>query len=135
VAEILLRDVSRAGHELGRATLGDLPARLHVRELVARRIRTEVAAYNADPGRVYVGFVQPEDAIRYRHGHHMRRPRRLDAERFVLAAEQAVDAGLLRFEVDGEPVTDLDAELDLEGHDEVVAVLARPVVARDPTPR
>jgi hypothetical protein len=134
VADILLRDVSRAGHELGRTTLTDLPRRLSLRELVETRVRGEVAAYNADPGPLYVGVVQPEDAIRSSDGHRMRRPRQLDADRFVLAVEQAADAGLLRFRVGTEVVTGLDTEVDLEAHDELVVVLERPLVARDPEP-
>ena len=132
MAGILLRDVSRAGHELGRIELEDLPERLTLRALLARRIRDEVAAYNAEPGPVYVGFVQPEDAVRYSDGHRMRRPRRLDAERFVQAAEQAAEAGLLRVALGETLVSDLDVEVALAEHDELVLVLERPVVARDP---
>ena len=132
MAGILLRDVSRAGHELGRIELEDLPERLTLRALLARRIRDEVAVYNAEPGPVYVGFVQPEDAVRYSDGHRMRRPRRLDAERFVQAAEQAAEAGLLRVALGETLVSDLDVEVALAEHDELVLVLERPVVARDP---
>lgn len=132
MAGILLRDVSRAGHELGRIQLEDLPARLTLRALLAARIHHEVAAYNAELGPVYVGFVQPEDAVRYSDGHRMRRPRRLDAEHFVRAAVQAAEAGLLRFRLGEQLVSDLDVEVALTEHTELVAVLERPVVARDP---
>jgi hypothetical protein len=129
-SELLMRDISRAGHELGRATLVGLPGRLTIRALLGRRIRDEVAVYNRDPGPVYVGFVQPEDAMRYSDGHRMRRPRPLDADRFVLAAEQAVEAGLLSFRVSDRTVDDLDVEVTPAELDEVVAVMERPVVAR-----
>jgi hypothetical protein len=129
--ELLMRDISRAGHELGRATLPGLPERLTIRALLGRRIREEVAVYNRDPGPVYVGFVQPEDAMRYSDGHRMRRPRPLDADRFVLAAEQAVDAGLLSFRFGDRTVDDLDVQVAPAELDEIVAVMERPVVARD----
>jgi hypothetical protein len=128
---LLMRDVSRAGHELGRAALVGLPARLTLRALLGGRIRHEVAAYNRAPGPVYVGLVQPQDAMRYSDGHRMRRPRELDAERLVLAAEQAVAAGLLSFRLGDRTVTDLDVEVAPGELDEVVAVMERPVVARD----
>jgi len=136
---LLMRDVSRAGHELGRTILGGLPPRLTIGALLERRIRDEVAAYNRDPGTIYVGFVQPEDAMRYSDGHRMRRPRTLDADRFVLAARQAVEVGLLSFRiggrvdgrVDGETVGDLDLEVAPAELEEIVAVMERPVVARD----
>jgi hypothetical protein len=130
-SSLLMRDLSRAGHELGRTTLVGLPARLTIGALLERRIRDEVAAYNRAPGPVYVGFVQPEDAVRYSDGHRMRRPRRLDADRFVLAARQAVEVGLLWFRVVDRTVGDLDVEVAPADLDEIVAVLERPVVARD----
>jgi hypothetical protein len=129
--ELSMRDVSRAGHELGRAVVRGLPRTVTLRALLGRRIRDEVAAYNRKPGPVYVGFVQPQDAMRYSDGHRMRRPRELDAERFVLAAEQAAEAGLLSFRVGERTVTDLDTEVVPADLDELVAVLERPVVARD----
>lgn len=132
--ELLMRDTSRAGHELGRAQLRGLPPRLTLRELLARRIRDEVAAYNLDPGPLYVGFVQPEDAMRYSDGHRMRRPRQLDAEVFVLAAEQAVAAGLVAFRLGDRTVDELDTEVAPAELEEIVAVLERPVIARDPRP-
>ncbi len=128
---LLMRDVSRAGHELGRALLAGLPARLTIGALLERRIRDEVAAYNRAPGPRYVGFVQPEDAMRYSDGHRMRRPRTLDADRFVLAAQQAVEVGLLSFRIDGRTVGDLDVEVAPAELEEIVAVMERPVVARD----
>ena len=132
MSEVLLRDVSRAGHELGRRTVRDLPVRTSIRTILEQAIRTEVAAYNADPGPVYVGFVQPEDAMRYSDGHRMHRPRTLDPDRFVQAALEAVGAGLLRFRIDGQVETDdLDLPVDVDTVGEVVAVLERPVVARD----
>jgi hypothetical protein len=131
VGELLLRDISRAGHELGRRTVTDLPGRVTLRAVLERAIRDEVETYNADPGPVYVGLVQPVDAVRYSDGHRMRRPRPLDADRFVLAAEQAVAAGLLRLRIGGIETDDLGTELVVDEVDEVVAVLERPVVVGD----
>jgi hypothetical protein len=132
VTALLLRDVSRAGHELSRATLTQLPPVVTLRELVRRRVHAEVAVYNADPGPVYVGFVQPADAIRHSDGFRMRTPRPLDADRFVTAVEEAVAAGVLRFRVGDHEVADLDTEVTVADHAEITAVLERPVVARPP---
>ena len=131
VAGLLMRDVSRAGVELGRARLEGLPARLTVGELLARRVRADVTVYNADPGPVFAGLVQPADAIRHSDGFHLRRPRPLEADVLVAAAQQAVRAGLLRVQAGEAMLDDLDAQLAADEHDEVVAVLARPVVADD----
>lgn len=131
MAEVHFIDRSRSGHELGRSVVADAPSRLSLGELLERRIRAEVAVYNADPGPHYVGLVQPEDAIRYSDGHRLRTPRALDGERFVLAFVQAVAAGLVEFRV-GELVTaELTTEVDLTDDTLVEVVLARPVVVRE----
>ncbi|MEX2548924.1 MAG: hypothetical protein WD638_01750 [Nitriliruptoraceae bacterium] len=128
-----IRDVSRAGHELGSAELHDLPPRITLRVLLAARIRAEVAAYNVDPGPTYVGVVQPEGSIRYSYGHRVGAPRVLDADRFVAAFEQAVTAGLARVAIDGDPASDdLDRMIDTGEVAEVTVVLERGIVARDP---
>jgi hypothetical protein len=127
-----MRDVSRAGHELGRARLDGLPARISLRALLEQRMRREAEAYNADPGPVFRGLVQPADSIRHSDGFRLRQPRPLDADRLMTAVEEAVAAGLLAFRVGATEQTDLAAEVDVDAHDEVVAVLERPVVAREP---
>ncbi len=136
--DVWIREVSRSGHELtaaelGVAELGELPARLTLRELLERRIRAEVATYNADPGPTYVGLVQPERSIRYSDGYRITTPRMLDAGRFVAAFEQAVAAGFARVAVDGGPSgDDLDRTIDTGEVSEITVVLERGIVARDP---
>lgn len=125
-----MRDASHAGHELGRAHLADLPGAVTVGELLRIRVRDDVARYNADPGPVFRGLVQPADSVRHSDGHHMRMPRTLDADHLVSAAEQAVAAGLLWFTIGGEAITDMDHRIDPDEHDEIIAVLRRPIVAR-----
>lgn len=125
-----MRDVSHAGHELGRAKLDGLPTTVALGELLRIRVRDDVARYNADPGPVFRGLVQPADSVRHSDGHHMRAPRPLDADRLVTAAEEAVAAGVLWFTVGGETLTDLGRHIDAEEHDEIIAVLRRPIVAR-----
>ena len=125
-----MRDVSTAGHELSRAELTGLPDTLTLGELLQARIHTDVERYNADPGPVFHGLVQPADAMRYSDGLRMPQPRTLDAESFLAAARQAVAAGLLAFRLGDEVTADLSYLVDLTVHDEVTAVLRRPVVAR-----
>jgi hypothetical protein len=128
MAEMLMRDQSRAGHVLGGTRVADLPDEVSIRDVVRARIRGEVAAYNADPGPVYRGLVQPADAVRHSDGFRMRQPRLLDAELLVAAAEEATRLGLLQLCLDGRPV-DLDELITPADHDELTAVLERSVVA------
>jgi hypothetical protein len=128
MAEIMMRDQSRAGHVLGGARVADLPDEVSVRDVVRTRIHGEVAAYNADPGPVFCGLVQPADAVRHSAGFRMREPRPLDPELLIAAAEEAIGLGLLRLRLDDRPV-DLDELITPADHDELIAVLERSVVA------
>ncbi len=123
-----MRDQSRAGHVLGGARVTDLPDEVSVRDVVRTRINGEVAAYNAAPGPVFRGLVQPADAVRHSDGFRMHEPRPLDAQRLIAAAEEAITRGLLRLRLDDRPV-DLDQSITPADHDELVAVLERSVVA------
>lgn len=128
VAEIMMRDQSRAGHVLGGARVADLPDEVSVRDVVRARIRGEVAAYNAGPGPVFRGLVQLADAVRHSDGFRLREPRPLDPELLVAAAEEAIGRGLLRLRLDDRPV-DLDELITPAEHDELIAVLERSVFA------
>jgi hypothetical protein len=128
MAEMMMRDQSRAGHVLGGARVTDLPEEVSVRDVVRTRIRDEVAAYNVDPGPVFRGLVQPADAVRHSDGFRMRAPRPLDAELLIAAAEEATGLGLLQLRLDDQPVA-LDELITPAEHAELVAVLGRSVVA------
>ena len=125
-----MRDISRTGHELGRARMDDLPAVVSLGELLRIRIRSEADRYNLEPGPVFEGLVQPPDSVRHRDGHHMQVPRPLDADQLVAAAEEAVATDILYFVIGDEEVTDLAHQIDTEQQDEIIAVLRRPIVAR-----
>lgn len=129
MAELLMRDTSRAGHVLSGARVGDLPDEVTVRDVMRIRIRAEVASYNADPGPVFRGLVQPADAVRHSDGFRMRAPRTLDPELLIAAAEEATARGIVRLLLDDRPV-DLDDVVRPAEHAELVAVLERGVVAR-----
>lgn len=126
-----MRDVSQAGVELGRARLEGLPARTTLSALLRHRVEADVAAYNPEPGPVFAGLVQPGDAVRHSYGFRMPAPRPLDAGLLHAAAEEAVRTGLLRVRAGSSVLAELTAEVEVAAVDEVVAVLARPVVARE----
>jgi hypothetical protein len=132
LAELTMRDMSRAGHELGRVELDELPERLTVLQLLEHRVRHDVAAHARAPGRVFRGLVQPQDAVRHSDGHHLRTVRVLEPEPLVAAAHEAVAMGLLVLRVGDQILSDLDAVVDVAANDQVVAELRRSIVARDP---
>lgn len=124
-------DVSRAGHPLGHARLEGLPSSLPLGELLERRVRAEVAAYLADPGRTVRGLVQPHDAIRYSDGGRMPAARELDVEVFVAALHAALAAGYLHARADDAELRDADASVEVAALDELTVVFERPVIADD----
>jgi hypothetical protein len=130
VAQLTMRDVSRAGHELDRVLLDGLPERLTVAELLEHRVRHDVEVHARAPGRVFRGLVQPQDAIRHSDGHHLPTVRELDPEPLVAAAHEAVTAGLLVLRVGELTLSDLEAAVDVDDADQVIAELRRSIVAR-----
>jgi hypothetical protein len=128
MVEIMMRDQSRAGHVLGGVLVTDLPDEVSVRDVVRTRIRGEVATYNADPGPVFRGLVQPADAVRHSDGFRLREPRPLDAELLIAAAEEAIGLGLVRLRLDDRSV-EPDELITPAEHDALIALLERSVVA------
>lgn len=131
--EIAMRDVSRSRHVLGGAHIEGLPDTASIRVIVQTRIRAEVAAYNADPGPMFTGMVQPSDSVRHSAGYRMRAPRPLEADRSIAAVEEAVEAEMLAFHLDDRPVG-FDEDIEVAAHEEIVAVFERPVVVAAPDP-
>lgn len=132
---LVVRDESHAGHILGGAVIDGLASLVTLRELLRIRVTREVEDYNADPGDVFRGLVQPADSIAVSDGFRMRSPRTLDPDHHVRAAEEAVRRGLLHAQIGDTDVGDLDDELDLRGVEELVLVKRRPVVATPPDGR
>lgn len=132
MATVEMQDISPGGHVLSHATVDGLPGRTRLRDVLAARIDAEVATYNADPGPIYVGLVQPEDAVRYSDGFRMRDPRPLDAAHLFLAVEEAVGAGVVVFRIGDETVDDLDHEVAVDEVERITTVMRRPIVARGP---
>ncbi len=128
MGDMAMRDQSGAGHVLGGATVTGLADEVTVRDVLRARIRSEVATYNADPGPVFRGLVQPADGVRHSDGFRMRQPRPLDAESLIAAAEEASRLGLLRLHLDGRDA-ELDEVITTADHRELVAILERSIVA------
>ena len=81
---------------------------ISVRELLERRVRSEVAAYNEDPAAVFEGLVQPTESERVLNGYKLRRRRKLSADSQVEAAIAAFESNGFLLLVDERQVEDLD---------------------------
>jgi hypothetical protein len=125
---VTIRDQTGAGRVASETTIEGVSERTTLRDLIATRVRDEVARYNAGPTDLFRGLVMPEGASPAAGGYAMPRRRRLDWER---QAERALDAfGRNGFFVlvDDRQVTDLDEELMLTADSDIRFVRLVPLV-------
>ncbi|TGE08118.1 hypothetical protein [Hymenobacter fodinae] len=86
MAVLTILDETATGGILNRLELEVAQEMLTVRELIARRVQQEVAAYNARQSDVYRGLVQPTDSERVLNGFRLRQPKPIDAEQQLYKA-------------------------------------------------
>ncbi|MBC8083563.1 MAG: hypothetical protein H7Z21_10160 [Hymenobacter sp.] len=89
MALLTIQDETAAGGILHRLELEIAQEMLTVRELIARRVYEEVAAYNARQTDVFRGLVQPTDSERVLNGFRLRPAKLIDAEQQLYKALEA----------------------------------------------
>lgn len=102
--------------------------RVPARELVRRRVREEVARFNARRPEVFRGLVQPAGAERAPDGWRLPQPRALDAERQCERALEAFGRNGFLLLVADRQITDLDELVDVSITTEVVFLKLVPLV-------
>lgn len=105
-------DATPAGRVLHETTLRLVRERITVRELIERRVRDEVEAFNAK-GRtkVFRGLVQPTDTEVELNGFRFRKPRRLDPDAQCAAALEAFSKNTFLLLVGDRQMESLDEEI------------------------
>jgi predicted lipid-binding transport protein (Tim44 family) len=103
--------------------------RLTVRELIGRRVREEVAEFNARSApRVFQGLVQPEETERVLNGYALRRPRTVDAEAQTRKALTAFAGNGFLVLAGDRQLTELDEQVELTDGAEVTFLKLVPLV-------
>jgi hypothetical protein len=87
--------------------------RLTLRELVCRRVREEVARYDAGSAGVFRGLVRPSGAERILDGYRLRERREIDAEEQCRLALEAFGRNGFLVLVGERQVEELDAVVEL----------------------
>jgi hypothetical protein len=128
MATVTIRDETTAGREVDRWVLPELPDSITARELVRLRVRDEVARFNAAPGDVFRGLVQPTDAEAILNGYRLRERRRLDWERQADLACAAFERNGFVLFVGERQVESLEDLIDLTSDPEVSFVRLVPLV-------
>ena len=113
MALLTIQDETATGSVLHRLELKISQEMLTVRELIARRVHDEVAAYNAGQAGVFRGLIQPTDSERLLNGdtYRLRTAKRIDAEEQVYRALEAFQTNGFFLLVNDRQVESLDEEI------------------------
>ena len=108
---LTILDENASGSILHRLELEISQEMLTVRELIARRVHDEVAAYNERQGGVFQGLVQPTESERVLNGYRLRPQHLIDAEQQVYRALEAFQQNGFFVLVNNQQVESLDEEV------------------------
>lgn len=111
-----------------RFTLTLVSERVTAREIISRRVREEVAAYNAHLPETFHGLAQPADAELLLNGYRMRGPKRIDAERQCEKALQAFDRNGFLLLVNDRQLESLDEPIVIGDRADVTFIKLVPLV-------
>jgi len=89
MALLTILDESASGSIISRLEVEITQEMLTVRELIARRVHDEVAAYNARQTGTFQGLVQPTESERVLNGYRLRPAQLIDAEQQTYRALEA----------------------------------------------
>jgi len=103
-------------------------ARLTARELIGSRVRQEVDRYNQSLPEVFRGLVQPEESEQILNGFRLKTKRPLDSDAQIQRACSSFERNGFLLLVDGQQISELDAEIDLHSDSEVQFVKLVPLV-------
>jgi hypothetical protein len=127
VAVSIIDEVPGQGRHVA-FTLDLSSERVTVRELIERRVRHEVDAYNRQRLGTFFGLVQPTDSERMLNGWRLKQPRTIDPEEQVTSAWHAFSAGRILLLVNEQQIDELDAPLTLTPASEVCFYKLVPLV-------
>ncbi len=111
LAALKIVDETPTGEVLREVTLMLASERITVRELIERRVREEVASFNARSTDVFHGLIQPSDTERELNGYRLRKPRQLDADAQCTEALRAFESNGFFMLVDDRQAESLDEEI------------------------
>ncbi|MFD1467007.1 hypothetical protein ACFQ48_02125 [Hymenobacter caeli] len=111
MALLTIQDETATGAVLTRLSLEIAQEMLTVRELIARRVHDEVAAYNARQTGTFHGLVQPTESERVLNGFRLRPAKAIDAEKQVYRALEAFQQNGFFVLVNDRQVESLDEEI------------------------
>jgi len=111
-AALKIVDETPTGEVIRETTLMLASETITVRDLIERRVRDEVAAFNRSKAeQVFRGLVQPSDTEASLNGYRLRKPRQLDADAQCEKALEAFQKNGFFMLADDRQVESLDEEI------------------------
>lgn len=99
-----------------------------VRDIIERRVRTEVEVYNEKHSEIFQGLVQPTDTEKALNGFRVKAGRAIDAEQQVYIALEAFNKNGYFVLIDDRQAESLDEEVLLASYREISFVKLTPLV-------
>lgn len=110
---ITIKDETVVGKVLREIELEFFKTEITLKELIAERVRNEVAAYNKRLPAYFQGLVQPSEAEQTLNGFRVKQRKEIDAEKQVYVALDAFQKNGFFVIVNDQQLTDLDASIKL----------------------
>ncbi|RSK36259.1 hypothetical protein [Hymenobacter metallilatus] len=111
MALLTIQDETAAGSILHQLELEIAQEMLTVRDLIARRVHQEVAAYNHRQAGIFNGLVQPTASERALNGFRLRQPTPIDAEEQLYKALEGFQQNSYFVLVNNRQVESLEEEV------------------------
>jgi len=111
MALLTILDETASGSIISRLEVEITQEMLTVRELIARRVHDEVAAYNARQTGVFSGLVQPTESERVLNGYRLHHAKLIDAEQQTYRALEAFQNNRFFLLVNDRQAESLDEEV------------------------
>lgn len=129
VSTLVVFDETARGERIHRVQLKLVSERITVRELIARRIQSEVEKFNLQRPINFKALVQPKDAEETPQGYRLRQHRDLDWRVQADEAEKAFENKGFFVMVDHKEIKDLEQEITIADNTDIAFVKLMPIVA------
>ena len=123
-----IKDETATGKLLNEIELAFKNERIKVKDLIAKRVETEVATFNSNQPQLFNGLVQPKRAEETLNGYKMKKGDQIDAEQQVYLALEAFNTNGFFVLIDDKQVEQLEQEVLVSSETAVSFVKLTPMV-------
>lgn len=129
ISSMVIFDETARGERTHRVQIKLVSERLSLRELIQRRVQSEVERFNLQRPINFKALVQPRDAEETAQGFRLRQHRDLDWQEQAEEAIKAFENQSFFVMVDHKDIKDLDQEITITDNTDIAFVKLMPVIA------